>query len=353
MKQVTAIYSHELPAVSFVEEDDKSATVYYTLDSADGRILKPLHYVTIWSVLIAMLYDEPWKTMWPDAERERLLEVINKIYFYRVQRGCADNLKSRMRLLRAYSPEMNFKYQASVHGDDKAKREFMMPVLETAKEAVFERRYDMKSYEGMLALVEDKHLRTDMLQLFYSFPSIRDMACWLLERAVQENKRVLKCQNCGKLFFPARIDMVYCGKDCRKEWNKRMRLEGDTEIKNEYAAIIAALKRREISHGDYVFDSEDATYGEELARLFPSEINERTRKSRSGIASARFYQDDFKWIHSNFLKENKERWQKVKKAKENIERKGLATEEYLRLREEYLTWLKRIRVQIGSFRLAR
>ena len=351
MKQVTAIYSHELPAVSFVVEDDKSATVYYTLDSADGRILKPLHYVTIWSVLIAMLYDEPWKTMWPDAERERLLEVINKIYFYRVQRGCADNLKSRMRLLRAYSPEMDFNYQAQVHGDDAAKREFMMQILEAAKETVF--HYDMKSYEGMLALVEDKHLRTDMLQLFYSFPSIRDMACWLLERAIQENRRILKCQNCGKLFFPDRIGMVYCGVNCRKEWNKRMRLEGDTEIKKEYAAIIAVFERKENSHGDYVFDSDEGTCGEELSRLFPDELIERVKKNLSRKKRTIFYQDDFKGIHSNYLKENKTRWQKVKKAKENAKRMGTVTEEYLRLKDEYLTWLKRIHVQIRSFRLAR
>lgn len=343
MKNIVAIYSNELPLVSIAEEEDKSATVYCNL--ADNHILKSLHYSSLWAILISMLYDETWRTIWSDDERERLISIINKVYFFRIVSGCANNIQSRMRLLRAYSSEMDFNYQTRVHGDDIAKSEFMIQTLDAPP------YYTKASYEGMLKLVEEKHLCTDTLKVFYSFPSIWDMACWLLERAIQENKRVLKCQNCGNLFFPDRVGMVYCGKDCRKAWSKKMRLEGDIEIEKEYAAILAVFKRREMSHGDYVFDSEEATYGEELARLFTDEINERIKKSRSGKTRIKFYQDDFRWIHSNFLKENKARWRKVKKAKENNERTEFETSEYLRLREEYLNWLKRIHVQICSFRL--
>lgn len=347
MKNLRAIYSHELPIVSIAQEDDQSATVYYT----GNHTLKPLHYATLWTVLISMLYDEPWNTIWPDAERKRLIEIINKIYFFRVKRGCASDLKRRMRLLRAYSSELDFNYQTQVHGDDVAKSEFIMPILEIAKGDSF--NYDLKSYEGMLALVEEKSIQTDMLQVFYSFPSVWDMACWLLEQAIQENRRILKCQNCGKLFFPNRYGMVYCGENCRKEWNKRARLEGDTEIKKEYAAIIAVFERREKSHGDYMFDGEEYAYGEELSDLFPDEMNKRIGESLSGRTRAMFYQDDFVWIHSNFLRENKTRWQKVKKAKEKTDRRELDTKDYLRVRELYLTWLKRIHAQIRSFRLVR
>lgn len=297
-------------------------------------------FPSLWDVVLALIYGDFWSLMWSEREITDYKETIEAIYFYGVKEGCASNLDARARVFKGYPRGRHFDYTVKKGSDDIALAEFMEQVI-----SILNKGDATRSYEGMINLVERQHLKTDMLRTIYTFSTIHDLAYWLLDQAIAQNKRIIRCRCCGRLFFPERENKKYCSVACRKAYGHRIRVEDAdlSAIKEKYDSIVAAFFRRAASTNRYAYDAEAVDSRSVLFDLLPAE----QRPERP--AGARLWANDFQTLYEKFLRANRKKKGRVNKAREAEELGTISSDEYKTVYHEYLEWLNAIHRDILSF----